>query len=241
MRILLLEDDLQLGKALHTALAQHQYSAVWVRRIVDARERLANERFALLLLDLGLPDGCGLELLQELRRPVLGVGGDAQPTSRLPVLLLTARDRVQDRVRGLDAGADDYLVKPFDVAELMSRIRALLRRSAGQAQDEWCLGDLRVLPSRQSAHLGLRALDLSLREYRLLVELARNAGRYVTRASLEDAVIGADWQGDSNMLEVHVHNLRKKLGTQAIRTIRGVGYLLEEQVWAEAQQPEPAP
>ena len=166
MRLLLLEDDLQLGKALQTALTQSEFQSVWVRRAFDAKALLKTEPFAAALLDIGLPDGSGLEVLAWLR-----ASGNT-----LPVIMLTARDAVDDRVRGLDAGADDYLPKPFAIPELLSRIRALTRRSAGFAEPIWRIGKLSIEPSRQRVLLDDALLELSLREYTLLLELARNAG-----------------------------------------------------------------
>ncbi|MFM2399236.1 MAG: hypothetical protein RL341_1393 [Pseudomonadota bacterium] len=218
MRLLLLEDDLQLGKALQTALAQSEFAPLWVRRIQDAKAQFQSEHFAAALLDIGLPDGSGLDLLAWLR----------ESGNKVPVIMLTARDTVEDRVRGLDSGADDYLPKPFAIPELISRVRALTRRSAGFAEQVWRIGELIIEPARQSATLGGELLDLSLREYSLLIELARNAGRYVTRMQLEKVVFNGDAGIESNALEVHVHHLRKKLGAHRIRTLRGVGYLLEE-------------
>lgn len=218
MRLLLLEDDLQLGKALQTALMQSEFQSIWVRRVTDAKSVLETERFAVALLDIGLPDGSGLEVLSWLRK-----GGNS-----LPVIMLTARDAVDDRIRGLDAGADDYLPKPFAIPELISRIRALSRRSVGFAEQVWRIGKLSIEPARQRVTYDKTELDLSLREYSLLLELARNAGRFVTRSQLENVVCNSESVILSNALEVHIHNLRKKIGTDCIRTIRGVGYLLEE-------------
>ena len=218
MRLLLLEDDLQLGKALQTALMQSEFQSIWVRRVTDAKSVLETERFAVALLDIGLPDGSGLEVLSWLRK-----SGNS-----LPVMMLTARDAVDDRVRGLDTGADDYLPKPFAITELISRIRALSRRSVGFAEQVWRIGKLSIEPARQRVSHDKTELDLSLREYNLLLELARNAGRFVTRSQLENVVFNSESLVESNALEVHIHHLRKKIGTDFIRTIRGVGYLLEE-------------
>jgi two-component system, OmpR family, response regulator QseB len=218
MQLLLLEDDLQLGKALQAALAQSEFKPVWVRRVLDAKAMLQTDAYAVVLLDIGLPDGSGLEVLSWLRKR----------GSTVPVIMLTARDAVDDRISGLDAGADDYMPKPFAIPELLSRIRATTRRSAGFAEQIWRIGDLFIEPSKHRALMGDSLLDLTLREYKLLVELARSAGRFVTRAQLEQAVFSNDSDIESNALEVHISNLRKKLGAQRIRTIRGVGYLLED-------------
>ncbi len=221
MRILLLEDDLQLGKALQAALTQSEFQPIWVRRVQDAKAILETETFALALLDIGLPDGSGLDVLAWLRKP-------SRENNTLPVIMLTARDTVDDRVQGLDAGADDYLPKPFAIPELVSRIRALSRRSAGFAEQIWRIGSLSIEPARQRVMLDSTPLELPLREYSLLVELARNAGRFVTRSQLEHVIFNTSANIESNALEVHVHHLRKKLGADRIRTIRGVGYLLED-------------
>jgi two-component system, OmpR family, response regulator QseB len=222
MQVLLLEDDLQLGKALLTALTQNNFQPVWVRRVEDATFQLANKDFKAALLDIGLGDevtgGSGLDVLAALRKA----------GSTLPVMMLTARDSLQDRVGGLDAGADDYLAKPFAVPELLSRLRALCRRSAGFVEEVWRVGELSIEPTRQRVLLRGQVIDLPQREYRLLLELARQAGRFVTRAALEDVVFGSTATIESNALEVYVHHLRKRLGAGHIRTIRGVGYLLED-------------
>jgi two-component system, OmpR family, response regulator QseB len=219
MRLLLLEDDLQLGKALQAALKQSEFQIVWVRRVQEAKALLATESYAVVLLDIGLPDGSGLDVLAWIRKQ----------GSTVPVVMLTARDTVNDRIEGLDMGADDYMPKPFAIPELVSRIRAVSRRSAGFAEEVWRIGDLSVEPAKRRASLADTPLELSLREYTLLLELAKNAGRYVTRSQLEQAVFNTQTDIESNALEVHIHHLRKKLGAQRIQTIRGVGYLLLEQ------------
>ena len=218
MRVLLLEDDLQLGKALQSALSQDEFQPVWVRRVQEANNLLKEEAFVALLLDIGLPDGSGLEVLESLRKE----------GKHIPVIMLTARDALEDRIKGLDMGADDYLPKPFAVPELISRLRAVIRRSSGFADKAWRIGTLCIEPAKHKVSLGNVTLDLSVREYDLLMELARQAGRYVTRAKLEQAIFKNDTEIESNALEVHVHHLRKKLGADRIKTIRGVGYLLED-------------
>jgi two-component system, OmpR family, response regulator QseB len=218
MRLLLLEDDLQLGKALQTALAQSDFHTVWVRRVQEAKVLLLTETYTAVLLDIGLPDGSGLDVLAWLRKQ----------GNNVPVVMLTARDSVEDRIEGLDGGADDYMPKPFAIPELISRLRAISRRNAGFAQEKWQLGDLTIEPAKHKASLANTPIELSLREYTLLLELAKNAGRYVTRTKLEQAVFAANTDIESNALEVHIHHLRKKLGAERIQTIRGVGYLLVE-------------
>jgi two-component system, OmpR family, response regulator QseB len=217
MRTLLLEDDLQLGKALQTALVQSDFQTVWVRRVQEAKTLLAADSFAVVLLDIGLPDGSGLDVLRWLRANKQAV----------PVIMLTARDTIDDRIQGLDMGADDYMPKPFAIPELISRIRAISRRSMGFVEEVWHIDDITLEPAKHKASMAGKQLELPLREYTLLLELARSAGRFVTRAKLEQALFSNQADIESNALEVHVHHLRKKLGSERIRTIRGVGYLLE--------------
>jgi two-component system, OmpR family, response regulator QseB len=217
MRILLLEDDLQLGKALQTALTQNGFTPVWVRRVQDAKQKLEIDVFGIVLLDIGLPDGSGLDVLISLR--------DRKWT--VPIILLSARDDIEDRIKGLDLGADDYLPKPFSIRELISRIHAINRRSDGFKDDTWVIGTLTITPKKREVRLDGALLDLSMKEFTLLVELARNAGEFVTRPKLEATLFQNLAEIDSNILEVHIHNLRKKVGANRIRTLRGIGYLLE--------------
>lgn len=216
MRLLLLEDDLHLGKALTKALAQEGFAPQWLRRVQDARALLEQEGFAIALVDIGLPDGSGLELLRSIR-----ARGDP-----LPILLLTARDAIDERVAGLDAGADDYLTKPFAVPELVSRIRALVRRSAGFTTQTWCIGPIAVNPARHEVRRNGELVELSPREYRLLLELARWQGQVVPKRVLMRAAFDATDEVESNALEVHIHHLRRKIGERFIRTVRGVGYII---------------
>jgi DNA-binding response OmpR family regulator len=217
MKILLIEDDLQLGKAVSRALEQSGFEICWVRMIKDALAQLASASFAVVLLDLCLPDGSGLSCLQQLR-----AGGDTTP-----VLVLTARDALEDKVAGLDAGADDYVVKPFAVPELVSRIRALVRRSAGYAIQVWQAGPLTLDPVNQRVSLDGQPVSLSPREFAILTELVRSAGQVVRKRQLETALFGQSDGAESNALEVHIHHLRRKLGHDLIQTVRGVGYMLD--------------
>jgi two-component system, OmpR family, response regulator QseB len=219
MRLLLLEDDLQLGKALQESLQKTEFSVVWVRFIEDARQQLSEVEYSIALLDIALPDGDGLDLLAWIR----------EQNMQLPVIMLTARIGVDDRVNGLNAGADDYLPKPFAIPELIARIRAASRRSSGFSQSVWRIGDLAIEPSKRRATIANSELELSQREFDLLVHLARNAGQCMTRQTLEQAIYLRPNDLESNALEVHIHNLRKKLGAQRIKTIRGIGYLLLEE------------
>jgi DNA-binding response OmpR family regulator len=216
MRILLAEDDPQLGDGLTVGLRQDGYAVDWVKDGVAADLALASEDFDLLVLDLGLPRLSGMEVLAHLR-------GRGQA---LAVLILTARDATGDKIAGLDAGADDYLVKPIDLDELAARVRALARRTAGRAAPLLQLGDLVLDPAARQVTLAGVQVDLSVREFSLLQTLMENNGRVMTRAQLEGSLYGWRDEPDSNALEVHIHHLRKKLGTDRIRTLRGVGYMM---------------
>lgn len=216
MRILLAEDDPQLGDGLMVGLRQAGHAVDWVRDGVAAELALKSEPFDLLLLDLGLPRLDGVTVLRQLRAR----------GQTLPVLILTARDAVNDKVAGLDAGADDYLVKPVDLDELSARVRALSRRASGHAQPRLQLGDLEIDPAARTVSVAGVPVELAGREYSLLQTLAENAGRVMTRAQLEASLYGWRDEPDSNALEVHIHHLRKKIGAERIRTLRGIGYTM---------------
>lgn len=218
MQILLVEDDLPLGAALQASLARAGYGCTWVRRLAEARAHVHDGGFDALLLDINLPDGEGFELLQALRNQGLA----------LPVLLLTARDALGDRLRGFEGGADDYLVKPFAVDEMLARLGAVLRRSAGQAQACWQLGRLRLMPGRREASVEARRLPLARREFDVLLALAQQAGQVLRREELVRRVWGAHHDISNGALDVLLHGLRKKLAPVRIHTVRGVGYLLED-------------
>ena len=219
MRILLVEDDPMIGKTLVAALQQDGYAVDWVKDGQAGRLALdtAEGAYALVLLDLGLPRKNGLELLKEVRRA----------GNRVRVLILTARDAVSDRVAGLDAGADDYLVKPFSLDELAARMRALLRRDVARGDNVLRNGDLALDPATRTVTREGAPIDLSNRELALLAALLERPGTALSKAQLEERLYGWGDEVESNAVEVHVHNLRKKLGAGAIRTIRGVGYVIE--------------
>ena len=216
MRLLLAEDDPLLGDGLTVGLRQAGYAVDWVKDGVAADLALSTEPFDLLVLDLGLPRLTGMEVLRRLR-------GRGQT---LPVLILTAKDGTGDKVAGLDAGADDYLIKPIDLDELAARVRALARRASGNAAPRLEIGTLSIDPAARVVLVAGRSVELSTREFSLLLSLAENAGRVLTRAQLEASLYGWRDEPDSNALEVHIHHLRKKLGADTIKTLRGVGYML---------------
>lgn len=219
MRLLLVEDDELLGDAIRVALAhEHHYAVEWARDGIAAERALRADAYDLVLLDLQLPGRSGLDLLKSLR----GAG------NAVPVLVLTARDTVRDRVVGLDAGADDYLVKPFDLDELHARVRALLRRRSGRASAVLEHGEIRLDPAAHKVTHRGEPIELPPREFALLRLLLENAGRVLSRARLEEALYGGEADVGSNAVEVHVHHLRRKLGADLIHTVRGVGYLVKK-------------
>ena len=216
MRILLVEDDPQLGDGLCVGLRQAGFAVDWLRDGQAADLALQSESFDFVVLDLGLPRLAGMEVLRNARRR----------DQAMPILILTARDATGDKVAGLDAGADDYLVKPIDLDELTARIRALTRRSAGRAAPVLTHGDVVVDPAAHRVTLAGEPVELSGREFSLLQLLIENAGRVLSRSQLEQSLYGWHDEPDSNALEVHIHHLRKKLGSELIRTLRGVGYTI---------------
>ncbi|MCU0870155.1 MAG: response regulator [Burkholderiales bacterium] len=220
MRLLLIEDDLALGASLQKALSQAGFAVEWVRRVADARGFARQGTHDLVLLDIGLPDGSGLDLLREWR---------TEDATALPVILLTARDSVEDRVGGLDLGADDYVPKPFATTELVSRIHAVLRRRAGFASQRWQAGAVTVDVATRAVTVDAQPVDLSPREFALVLELVRQAGRVVPRHRLERVVFPQVDVPDSNALDVHIHHVRRKLGAERIRTVRGVGFMIAAQ------------
>lgn len=218
MRLLLVEDDKMLGNAIQAGLRQAGYAADWVQDGEAADFALRTGEYEIVVLDLGLPKKPGLEVLKALR----------QRGSTVPVLILTARDTVDDRVRGLDSGADDYLVKPFDLDELYARLRALTRRQSGRSTPSVQHGELELDPASHTVRQRGQVVDISPREFSVLQTLLESAGRVVSRARLEESLYAWNEEVESNAIEVHIHHLRKKLGSDLIRTIRGVGYIIDK-------------
>ena len=215
MHILIIEDDLDLGFALQRALQVEGVSSEWLRRVADVPLPFDGAAYDCVLLDLSLPDGTGLDLLRRWRRTGVAV----------PVIIMTARSALDDRLAGLDGGADDFVIKPFATAELLSRLRAVLRRYARQASDVWSFGALRIEPRSYGAWLDDAALELSPREFHLLLELAREPGAVVAKGVLAQRLEPLGDAVDFGAIEVHVSNLRRKIGAERIRTVRGIGYL----------------
>lgn len=216
MRILLIEDDNLLGDGVQAGLNQAGFNVDWVVDGIAGELALKTGEYSGVVLDLGLPRLSGMELLQRLRRA----------GNKVPVLILTARDGVEDRVKGLDAGADDYVVKPFDLPELAARLRALARRSRGEAAPRLCVNGIELDPAARSVRFRGHAVEFSAREFALLQELMLNAGRVLSREQLAQRLYSWGEEIESNAIEVHVHHLRKKLAPELLRTVRGVGYLM---------------
>jgi DNA-binding response OmpR family regulator len=216
MRLLFAEDDRMIGESVRQGLRQDGFAVDWVRDGRAAETALTDEVHDLLLLDLGLPHKEGLDVLRAMRRR-----GDKRP-----VLILTARDAVADRVAGLDAGADDYVVKPFDLTELAARIRALLRRGAGRATPILAFGPIELDPATRETRIHGKPVALSAREFALLEALLARPGAILSRAQLEDKLYGWNEEVGSNAVEVHLHALRRKLPADTIRNVRGVGWMI---------------
>ena len=216
MRILLVEDDLILGQGLQKGLQGAGFTVDWLQDGVQAELALAVEQFDAVVLDWGLPRQSGFTLLSKMR----------QQGWRTPVLMLTARDAVEDRIKGLDAGADDYLLKPFVLGEVQARLRALIRRASGETQSLMRCGELCFDTVARKAILAERELQLAGKEAAILELLLQNQGRPVSRERIETMLYGWGEEVDSNAIEVHIHHLRKKLGEGWIKTLRGIGYML---------------
>jgi len=216
MRVLLVEDDGMIAQGLQTALRQAGFAVDWMDDGVRAAAALKTSAFDVVLLDLGLPRRDGIDVLRELRQR-----GDTTP-----VIILTARDEIQHRIAGLDAGADDYVVKPFDLDEVMARMRSVLRRAAGRGDSIIQHGELRMDPAARTIERNGSPVSLSAHEYAVLEALLQRPGAVLSRAQLEDRLYGWDEQIGSNAVEVYIHGLRRKLGSDVIRTLRGVGYFV---------------
>ena len=218
MRLLLVEDDELLGDAVKIGLTQFGYVVDWLKDGDMAETVVKTESFDLIILDLGLPKRSGMMFLQSLR----------QSSNKTPVIILTARESVEDRIKGLDAGADDYMTKPFDLNELSARVRALIRRAQGRADPILQYGPITMDMSAHTVLLDKQPVNIARREFALLQKLLENKGQVLSREQLMQSIYSWDEEVDSNALEVHIHNLRKKLKANFIRTIRGIGYLVEK-------------
>lgn len=221
MRVLVVEDDALLGDAIQAGLKQSGYAVDWMKDGVSAEQALATEPYAAVVLDLGLPRLSGLELLRRLRSR-----NDQINNKHAPVLILTAMDTVDDRIKGLDAGADDYLVKPFDMGELAARLRALVRRASGKTEPLLQVAGVKLDPAAHRVLYRNKPVELSAREFALLHALMLNAGKVLSRARLEEQLYAWGDEIESNAVEVHIHHLRRKLFPELVETIRGVGYLI---------------
>ena len=216
MRIILVEDDLMLGKAIKSALENEGNIVDWMTEIDSCETALKTTKFEILLLDINLPDGSGLDLVRKLRLR----------KNPLPILILTARDQSSQKVEGLDLGADDYLTKPFDLEELFARIRSLVRRSKGISSPTIVHQNITLNPLNHSVYKDKNKIDLSPKEFQILKMLLENVNKVISRANLEELLYSWDDAVESNAVEVYIHHLRKKLGADFISTIRGVGYII---------------
>ena len=220
MRVLVVEDDSLLGDGIEAGLRQQGFSVDWVRDGVAAAHAIEAESYAAVVLDVGLPRRSGLEVLKQLRLA----------RNPVPVLILTARDTVEDRIAGLDAGADDYLVKPFDLGELSARLRALIRRAGGSPAAVLSVGPLSLDPAGRTVTFRNEPRHLSVREFDLLQVFMLNAGRVLTREQLVSSLYSWGEEIESNAIDVHLHHLRKKLAPEIVQTLRGVGYILPKEI-----------
>ncbi|HEV2614868.1 MAG TPA: response regulator [Gammaproteobacteria bacterium] len=220
MRILLVEDDKSLGSLIHKALVKNGDAVDWIKDGEAALAALINpsNQFDVIILDLGLPKIDGLEVLQKARKHGI----------HTPVMVLTARDTVDDRVKGLDSGSDDYLTKPFDLDELSARLRALQRRATARTENNITFGNIELNPATHTILVDKKIVTIPRREFALMQKLLENIGHVVTRETLAQTLYGWNEEIDSNTLEVHIHNLRNKFGKDVVRTIRGVGYMIEK-------------
>jgi len=218
MRILIVEDDTLLGDGIRAGLSQNSYAADWVEDGEAAETALLTNDYELIVLDLGIPKISGLELLKKIRAQ----GND------IPVIILTAQDGVEDRIKGLDSGADDYLTKPFDLEELTARLRALLRRRGGRSTPIIEHANITLDPASHTVTKDDKTVDISPREFTILQLLLENQNKVMSRSRLEEGLYAWNDEVESNTVEVHIHHLRKKLGAELIRTIRGVGYIIDK-------------
>jgi DNA-binding response OmpR family regulator len=216
MRILLVEDDPMIGDAVRTSLRQLDYAVDWVRDGLVAQSVLETEHFDLVLLDLGLPGKDGIAIVRELRRRKLST----------PVIIITARDGIEERIKGLDAGADDYVIKPFAIDELAARLRSALRRSSGQTEPEIHLRNISIYPAAREVRRDGVPVVLSAREYAIIEALLLRPGAILSRAQLEERMYGWGEEVESNAIEVYIHGVRRKLGADFIQNVRGVGYFI---------------
>jgi two-component system OmpR family response regulator/two-component system response regulator QseB len=216
MRILVVEDDALLGDAIQAGLKQSGYAVDWLRDGIAADQALSTEPYAALVLDWGLPRLSGIEVLRRLR----------DRKAAIPVIILTARDTVNDRIEGLDSGADDYLIKPFDMGELVARLRALVRRASGSATPSLKAGEVELDPAGHEVTYQGKPVDLSAKEFAVLHALMLSQGKVLSRVQLEEKLYAWGEEVESNAVEVYIHHLRRKLSPMLIETIRGVGYLI---------------
>jgi two-component system response regulator QseB len=218
MRILLVEDDTLLGQSMVAALSRHGYTVDWVEKGMGVTVALKTEQFMAVILDLTLPDIDGLEVLKRIRNAGF----------KLPVVILTARDDIKDRVKGLDGGADDYLGKPFALEELLARLRVLIRRQSGSSDSSIDIGDLSLSLAEHTITYQNKKLQLTHKEFQLLASLMTHAGRVQSKEQLLQSLHGWHETSSDNAIEVHIHNLRKKVPNNIIKNIRGVGYIIEK-------------
>jgi two-component system, OmpR family, response regulator QseB len=223
MRVLLVEDDELLGDGIRAGLMQYKYTVDWVKNGQAALQSILTEHFDIIVLDLGLPRLSGEDILKTVRSKGI----------KTPILILTSRFKIEERVTNLDTGADDYLIKPFDLSELCARIRALLRRSEGRASPVISYKNIKVDPAAHTVTLNGYAVEISRREFDLLQLLLENAGKVLSRENITQSLYGWSDSVDSNALEVHVHSPRKKFGNDFIATVRGVGYMAPKDTQAQ--------
>lgn len=214
---MVVEDDEILGDGITHGLVQDGYSVDLVENLKHARQAIEGQKYDIIILDIGLPDGNGIDFLKEIR----------EEGNKTNVLILTAYASVVDRIKGLDAGADDYLAKPFDLGELFARLRALRRRAAGIATPKIEIGDISLSPSSKKVKKNGVLVDISPKEFAILQTLMEKSGKVLSKSQIEDSLYGWNMEVESNTVEVHVHGIRKKLGKDFIKTIRGVGYIID--------------